>query len=68
MTIKTRACPACPDGNFWTAEGPTAQPCPLCLGFGELNMDGSPLAEAIESARKRKPFNPGYTLIGEDDE
>ena len=25
-------CPACPDGYWWTTDGPTAQACPVCSG------------------------------------
>ena len=30
-----RPCPACPDGNRWTSEGPVGR-CPVCKGFGYI--------------------------------
>lgn len=38
-----RPCPACPDGQTWTRDGPTGATCQICGGYGVVNMDGSPL-------------------------
>ena len=42
-----RPCPRCPDGNVWTANGPTGAVCPTCKGYAFVNMDGSPCAASI---------------------
>ena len=33
------ACPACPDGNEWTRNGPTGRPCHNCNGRAYINTD-----------------------------
>lgn len=38
---KTMACPDCPDGNVWNADGPTGKACPTCGGHAALRLDGS---------------------------
>ena len=37
---QTRPCPSCPDGNVWTAEGPTGKTCPTCNGHGFVYLNG----------------------------
>lgn len=42
---ETMACPACPDGNVWTLDGPTQAICPTCGGYAALYRDGSRIDE-----------------------
>ena len=32
-------CPACPDGNEWSTEGPTGRTCPVCKGKSYIGSD-----------------------------
>jgi hypothetical protein len=34
--MKKQLCPDCPDGQVWTARGPTGEICPTCLGTAFL--------------------------------
>lgn len=41
-----RPCPACPDGNEWSTDGPTGRACPTCAGFAVVKLDGAPFTPA----------------------
>lgn len=41
----TRPCPACPDGNRWTTEGPMGT-CPVCGGYAVVKMTGQAFTKA----------------------
>ncbi len=41
--MRREPCPACPDGNEWSTDGPTGRACPVCKGkayMGEDEDDG----------------------------
>jgi hypothetical protein len=49
--VPFKPCPACPDGNVWTANGPTGATCPVCRGYAVLHLNGSPIrGDEIEAS------------------
>jgi predicted nucleic acid-binding Zn-ribbon protein len=58
----TRACPSCPDGNEWTASGPTGRACPTCGGQGYL-----PNENAADAAQERAVAEEAESDLRRDD-
>ena len=42
---KYAPCPSCPDGNEWSANGPTGRACKTCGGFAIRHLDGLKLTK-----------------------
>jgi DnaJ-class molecular chaperone len=38
-------CPACPDGQVWTSDGPTGRLCPVCQGKAFIGEEECPLCD-----------------------
>ena len=45
MSQEFKPCPSCPDGNEWSANGPTSRACQTCGGFAILHLNGAKLTK-----------------------
>lgn len=53
-----RPCHACPDGQFWTVNGPTTKACPVCGGKAFLDGDAvEDLPDAYDFAEDLEDTN-----------